>query len=594
MKQRLQLADYFKRLRAAVRPSPNSRYLSGADWRWIDDVISALRIAPFRTPDGVYVLLLRAIEERERQPNYVRLALLTQTQTAASVSDFVAWIINEYGKDSLAIVRLILTAEMILKMNLEGYYAAALAERLDAMTRTVERFGFDAEMLTEEQFLSEQRTLSSALMIMNVHTAQFAVSWGSIKDAAMLAAKETFAAFEAVNRVFNELPLLSHGMRTSALTFANRQTVIYSLKNRDWPAAVIVGQVINAFLSHPSHGIESILAVRIRHDNLRYEFGLAIDGMIGSRIAGVSESDLRDLLPSFEAAVSGVISGWVDRYMHTSPGPERNALFDFVPTEAELREFVETDSASTQLGRLIDRVSEWLQARLSSHLASARRLLDEDLKPKLSAAIESTSDSLQAKNVVPYRAARIDKIGKTLRSVLDSRCDALREWFASPLSSQVHELSFMDIKLAVDGRFRSEIESGRLRIRMSSDVPVDLRVAADSVRLVFDVWSELARNAMKYSQLSTARLRVWRTVRGGEWVFVFSSLRAPSGQIGEEDVNGEPTVSTSAEIFKSGRSGLPKVAHLAASVTRATATVHICKRRIGFHVFVPLEPATRP
>jgi len=70
--------------------------------------------------------------------------------------------------------------------------------------------------------------------------------------------------------------------------------------------------------------------------------------------------------------------------------------------------------------------------------------------------------------------------------------------------------------------------------------------------------------------------------------FVFSSLRASDCmQDEEEEFTGEPSVSTSSNIFRKGKSGLPKVAHLAASVAGAQVIVRVVKRRRGFHVFVP-------
>lgn len=584
--QRLKLSDYFTAVRANMRPSVNSRFLSGVDWRWIQEVMDALRIEPFRTPEAIYTLFLKAIEEREAHPNYLRIALRPLVNKMESVADFVQYLIGEYGQDAMAMIFATLTPDMILKLQLENYYAAALAERLDALTRCVEHFGFNEDMLTEEQYLAEQKTLTTALMLMNVHSAQFAVSWEAIRSTAVANGTEIYAAFEAVNRTFNEIALLSDALRTSPLKFANRQNVVYTLKNRLWPAAAIVEKVIDAFLSHPSHGIESILAVRIRHDNLRYEFGLVVESTKKRGIPLVREADKELLIPDFDAAITEVINRWVDRYMHTAPAPERKAIFDFVPSEKELLQFIEPAGQADALGEIVDRVIRWLQDRLAAHLHTARQLLDVELRQDIQHALDAAEKSLKAAGAVS--PDRISRVRKALWTALELRCDQLREWFESPVHGPKEAFSLDDIKLAIDGRFRSEIEGGKLQIELTSTKDTIKMVAADSVRLVFDIWSELARNAMKYSGRSCARLRVWSRRSNDASGLFFSSLNAEESVPWVKEFTGEPTVSTSSAIFKSGRSGFPKVAHLAASIAGSSATIYVHQRKHGFHVFVPL------
>jgi hypothetical protein len=585
--QRLRLNDYFSAVRREMRPSVNLRFLSGIDWRWVVEVMEALKIAPFRTSDAIYALFLRVIEERDAQPNYVRIALRPTTSGMTSVMDFVRYLVAEYGRDAFAIIRVALTPDMILKMQLESYYAAALAERLDALTKCVEEFGFDDDILTEEQFLTEQRTLTTALMLMNVHSAQFAVSWEEIRNTAVQNAKDIFTAFEAVNRTFDEIPLLSDALRQSPLTFANRQTVVYTLKNRLWPAAAIVERVIDAFLSHPSHGIESILAVRIRHDNLRYEFGLVVESVKSSRISGVHEPDKQFLVPLFDAAVTEAVNRWVDRYMHTAPTPERKAIFEFVPNDKQLGEFISEVGGDNTLESIVDKVIAWLQSRLRFHLEVAKELLEGELRDDIHRVVNDVEAGLLSNCQVSDD--RIVKVRKALLTALDSRCDQLREWFESPINVNREDVAVEDIKLAVDGRFRSEIEGGKLKIDLQFVANTIGRVKADSVRLVFDIWSEIARNAMKYSGLPKARLRVssFRTDEIGG--LVFSSRRDDENELWVKSFEGEPKNATSSAIFKSGRSGLPKVAHLAASVAGNAVTVRVHRRKRGFHVFVPLE-----
>ena len=582
--RKLQLAAYFREVRAAMRSYPNSRYLSGIDWDWLQEVIARLRIAPFRSVDGVYILLLRAVEERTRQPNDIKTALKPVTDASGSVSEFVKYLIGEYGRDAVSFIRQILTPEMILKMQLETYYAAALAERLNALSEVSKQFGFDAEMMTESQFLLEQQTLSTALTLMNVNAAQFAVSWDTIRSNAISLATDTYEAFAAVNTTFNKLPLIGDFYRSSSITFANRRTVGYSLQNKSWPVAAIIGQVIDAFLSHPSHGIESILAVRIRHDNLRYEFGIAIDAVRVSRISGVSEVERAEYTPTFEKSVNDVINDWVDKYMHTSPAAGRAPLFDFTPTEKEMRSFVGDLPEDASLDDIVEFVVGWLQSRLTKQLQIARDLLSGELKSSIDRCLAETGRQIVLNGGT---VTRVEKVERALRAGLDRRADELLEWFETPSEPQLTTLGFAEIKLAVDGRYRREREAGKLKINLTSVGDCTAPIAPDSVRLVFDIWCELAKNALKYSGKEPAALRIWPRTLGAQSGFVFSSLSAEPLDFSDLEFRGMPSVSTSAAIFTTGKSGLPKVAHLAAAVAQAPVSVLVSKRAGAFHVFVP-------
>jgi hypothetical protein len=580
----LTLKEYLGAIRSEMPLFPNSRYLSGVDWAWLSKVIEATRIAPFRSSDGIYVLVLRATEERPRQQNDIRSALRPITSTMSSVAELVDYLDKEFGRYTLVFLRLVLTAEMILKMELENYYAAALAERLAALTGLSAKYGFDEELLTEQQFLLEQSAMSSALTLMNVNAAQFLVAWGTIRAQATEAAQDEFAAYEAVNKTFNEQPVLANFQRAAPVTFTNRARVSYVLKNRQWPAASIVFHVINTFLSHPSHGIESILAVRIRHDNLRYEFGLALETTKHSRIPGVSEVIQKDIVGVFEAVVTKTVEAWVDRYMHT-PSPARpDAIFNFIPTQDEMEVFLSREDYS--LGDLVEQVEQWLKERLQTSLDTARRLLTSGLKADLSQALQQARSATE---LAQYPPAAVRSVSAAMTTVVERRCDQLLEWFEMPPETAERDMTFAQMKLAVDGRFRFERERGKLVNRLLSSAQDQERIAPENVRLVFDIWCELVKNTLKYSHLPRAVLRVRGYRDGSEWGFWFKALRAPADDIGESMIDAEPSTSTTAAVFTSGKSGLFKVAHLAAAVAGSPLRIKVVKRRRWFLVKVPFQ-----
>lgn len=585
----LRLKEWFAAARRTFKPSANLRFLSGIDWNWIDGIIQASRIEPFRdNPDAIYVLLLRVLEERIRDPNDIRFAMRPITARAGSVEALVEWLTENYADASLAFIRFVLTTDMILKMQLENFYAAALVERLSALEQVYRRFPSSDDLLTRDQFLQEQRTLTTALTLMTVDAAQFAVSWDTIKDDAFAEAEDLHKAFDALNKTHNNLSLLADFMKKAPLQFANKQAMTYSLPNKDWPAASIVASVINTFLAHPAHGIESILAVRIRHDNLRYEFSLAIEELKRSSVIGILPRDLKQLIPEFEPGIYSAIQDWVDDYMHTGHVGGKKALFDFIPTQERMQGFIASMQSCPDLRSQVDVVTDWLRDQLGEHLSRARDLFVGELKASIEAAIERRRAELAAASLLPQSATRV---ASALTTTLSKRTELLLEWFRTPAAASEAPLGFKELKLAVDGRYRFQIDSGALRVTLTGLGDCVIPIARENVRLAFDIWCELIKNALKYSgrKLTLVRVRPYST--GLLSGFVFSSLRVKAAAEAPEHIKGMPSGSATDALFGSGNSGLKKVAFLAASVAGTALEVKVFRRKMAFHVLVPFSAA---
>ncbi|MDX8500692.1 hypothetical protein RFM99_20010 [Mesorhizobium sp. VK4C] len=575
------VAEWLKVVRTNVRLSGNSRFLSGIDWSWVDAVIRQLRIKPFEgNVDGVYVLLIRQMEQAQREPNTLKLALAPLVPKKAGLAELVRWLGQIYGADTIAFVRFFLTPAMILKMKLENNYTAALSERLLAIDWAVSEFGYNDDILTQDQYQREQRSLITSLTFLAVGAAQFELSWDALAGDALSNSDDEFATFQAFNKTYNQLSLLSGGKKETPVLFGNRQVRRYTFKNRDWPLAMVIFQIVNTFLSHPSSGIESILAIRIRHDNLRREIALIIADVKKTRLRKISPDEQKVAIALVEGPLLLRLQQWIDQYMHTPKHADDEGAFEFTPSQEQMDVFISGIHEGVTHQQIVRDTIDWLRGTLETHLAYVR----EQLMPELKAALTD-------------EFSRVDPLSKTwtlqaisvLREAVLRKVDELTEWFATPSKPRDSGLSFLEMRDAVEGRFASEITSGALVTAFFAPALSGEQIHAENIRRVFDLWSELTTNALKYSNRSPANLRISELDVDGMKGLRFSSLSNGAEAGPPQFFEAEPNVADEA-AFERGKSGFRKVAALAAGIARQKVTVVVHSRTNSFHVWVPFRP----
>jgi hypothetical protein len=582
----MKIKEWLGEVRSSVRLSGNSRFLSGIDWSWVDTVIKVARIKPFEgDPDGVYVLLLRAMEERQREPNPLKLALAPLAPRNAGLDGLVKWLIQEYGADTTAFIRFFLTPAMILKMKLETSYTAALSERLNALDSVVSTFGLDDDVMTAEQYAYEQRALTTTLTFMTVGAAQFEVSWDAFRSDAQNNAIDQYRAYMAFNKTYNALPLLTDAKKVISHVFGNKHLQLYEFRNRDWPLVSLVCEVVDTFLSHPSYGIEAILAIRIRHDNIRRELAVALGEVRRTTLSGVSSADKKACLQPIETALHAALQSWIDRYMHTRRTDAPTGLFDFIPTQSEMEEFVDRLRSATALDEITDHIVNWVRHRLEANLETAREKLSGELKPALLGALWTSRDKLINSDAVGRRPA--ESITAVAEVSIARRVDELIDWFNMPSETRRSGLSYKEMKLAIEGRFSAEVRSGVLEMSFHAPSLGEITIPPEEIRHVFDLWSELTTNAIKYSSGKVTRLRVREKSCAVHTGLMFSSQHK-GDQDSQQTFDAEPNVVADEAMLRKGKSGFRKVAALSAAVTRTPVKVEVVQRRRGFHVFVPL------
>ncbi|RXH25468.1 hypothetical protein XH84_31470 [Bradyrhizobium nanningense] len=580
----MRISEWLATVRRHIPLSGNSRFLSGIDWSWIDQVIGALRIRPFQGDlDGIYVLLIRAVEQRQREPNSLMLALAPLAPSGGRVGTLVQKLIEHYRNDAVAFVRFFLTPSMILKMRLETNYTAALSERLNALEKCAAEFGFEDEIMTAEQFAFEQRSLTSALTFITVGTAQFELPWEIFTTDALSSVADEFRTFLAVDKTYNSLPLLSDARTSTSHVYRNKEVRTYEFRNREWPLVVTICLIIDLFLSHPSYGIESILAIRIRHDNLRREFALALAALRRTKMLDVTNDEKARCLQLLESSVYSALQSWIDVYMHTKKTKLQRGIFEFLPDQAEMASFVAQLHDNKVLEDVVGLIASWLRQRLDVALHQARSKLMEELQPSLRTAMDSARNALAGEQV---RMSAVERVIGTAEVQVMQKVGELQAWFEMPIVPRKEGLSYSELKSAVEGRFHDEVASGRLIITFEARRWADEVIAPENIRPLFDLWCELTINALKYSERDEIRIRVHPYEDDLARGLVFSSLRRVGRMIVEKFV-GVPT-SVNEPMLKAGKSGLKIVAALSASIMRRTVTVEVSERKFSFHVQVPL------
>ncbi|MER8770996.1 hypothetical protein NKH63_19975 [Mesorhizobium sp. M0960] len=480
------------------------RYLSGLDWRWLTNVVDQVGIMPFRgEPSGIYVLFLRLLEERLHEYTALRLALEPRVVRGEPEKLF-EWFTKEFGRDGLAMVRTILIPETILKLRLADNYTAALTARLSLLEAGVKRFNFIEGVLSEDDLNREALALTASLSRMSLGARQFELPWDTLQTDAVLRNQATYDAYSTMLSAVGDSSAVTNAKRVSTYPFSNGAIGEYEGRNREWPLILTIAGVVDTFLSHPTGGIEAILSVRIRHDAFRRELVNAIQEVQTAPIIGVRRSTKTQFVDAATAALSREINGWLDARMHTLRKSKEAALFDFVPTRAEMAELVAASMSATTLEGVVRLVLDWVKPRLDVQLERARVALITDLAARLKAKLHQTK-ALVAQNA--DRQADVDKIAANATAVVERRLMSLIEWFRIPEAARDQTLTLREIYLAVQARF---LTTGKLTNIVFGPLPpayVGKILQPAHIRQMYDLLSEIVQNAIKHGGRDRIRIR---------------------------------------------------------------------------------------
>lgn len=586
-----QIGAWASYARSAFPVWVHPRYLSGLDWFWLGEIEKRVGVARFQgNPDFVYILFLRLLEKFQRESVSLRLAV-EPVARGKPLDDFANWLANNFGPSSVAFVRLFLTPETVLKLRLAGNYTAALTTRIVLLEKGVIQFGFLSGVLSEEDLLQEQESLTATLSRMSVGARQFEIPWATLKVDANARNRDTYSTYIAMGAALADGSTNSNSKRSIPYPYSNGASVEYDAPSKDLPLIFVIAGVLDTFLTHPSAGIESILSVRIRHDSFRREISYAIAAVHSSEMEGVRPSSLRKLAGELEHDVYREVQGWLDASMHTWRKDKPQALFKVIPTKSDMIELIDRAKPEFSLDGIIDVIFGWLRGRLEVCLHDTRKSLDISLYPAIERKLDNSGSRAQS------RATSDDEgilIRQAYKSAIHRRISELHEWFRVPEEDRLHSLSVREVIQAVEQRFWPDVASGRLVIDRGAASVDDRLVDPQHIRPLYDMLSEVARNALKHSRLGRTRVRVVRIRSGGrELVALSSSCKLASFSANDaftsRSIQGHPSASLNAALFAEGKSGLEKIAYLCSHLAASALSIEVVVRRGSYHILAPAE-----
>lgn len=560
------------------------RYLSGLDWNWLSVTIDTLGMRSLiGNIDMVYVLFIRLLEEFRRESVPLRLAFEPIAKALQSLEDLGEWLDVNFGDDTSAFVRFFLSADTILKLRMSDNYMAAVSRRLELLVRAVEVHGYKPGVFDVEDLEREQDVLTAMLCRMSVGARQFEIDWDRLAENAAERIRDAYAAYETIAPTFAD-ELVAGSRRTQPYQFSNGATGDYESLSRDWPLVLVIGGIIDTFLTDPSTGIEAILSVRIRHDAFRREYEIAIQQVEGGSVAGVAPAQTRHYVSRMSPAVYREIQRWIDLHIQTWRRDKPNAFFHFVPSKVEMTELL-SQSIDRELRDIVQLVFDWIKTRLDGQLARTRASLVGELGPLLEKRVQQARFEIEPD---AREDSDVKRVADALAGSLIRRTADLEEWYKVPDGQRVESLRVDEVMNAVRQRFRLAHEQGALRWNDLSSALAPRIVGPAHIRLLYDLLSEVLHNAKKHSGRDRTIVRISQP-GGADGPDLVITNRKTGTTTCDTFVQGHPFKILNEALFGDRKSGLQKIAHMTASMANAPISIRIIERPQYFHLIIPTD-----
>lgn len=582
LQMEMHVAEWCRVVRQDIPIAPE--YFTGIRWEWVDNVLRTLRIAPFRgNSDGIYVLLLQVIEQRKYDSNVLRTALEPPARKAGSVAAFAEWLHSEYGLKALAFFKFFLTPATLMRLRLTDNYVAAMADRIKVVEELARKKGMPP-YYGIDQLEQEIKQFETELMLLNVGANQFEIIWDQLKTDVVTRLDDlyrTVRAFETRDGATADG--LADAYKEHDQMFLTGVASRYRLKIKDWPLASLVISVIETFMQHPSQGIESILSVRIRHTNFRRQFEVALR-RTEHELALPAYAKDAGVLARFERPLFDHVQDWLDRRVHQIHVDKPDAFFDFVPATEDLRKLLD-EVRNEDFGGIVERVFEWIKDRLETQLEVARLSLSGELRASLIEGARRAED--QAIGDLPHLRQHISRVSAAIQTMAHELTSNLMEWFRSPPPSAQRGATPQQMELVLRGRYSTDIEHKRLRVRVHNEAWGDFKIPQQHVRSVFDICCEAINNALTHGAVGCSYVAIIPFQQNGEQGLQFLSRRK-KGALEDRSIQGDPTDAAPQKLFQEGKSGLDKIAALAAAVCGRKINIKVTSSPRFFRLMVPL------
>lgn len=543
-------------------------FLTGINWPWVEGMVHAQRLKPFRSFDGAYLLLLM---EMEAGSDPLRLKLvLDGLLVGLTVEGIVATLIEQFGDKAPAFLRRYLTVSTLLANGLAANHFAALDVRLKAIEESVRRLGFGA-LLTKEDWEEETRLLTTELLLLNVNAGKFEVPWATFRKDELDRHKDLHAAFRNINAGVN--PEMLSSLVDTPVVFKNGRKVQYRYRRGESLLFQLVLQVVEDFLDHPAFGLEVILSGRFRHNNVLQELQAALAGVEETEVPPVTEPNRRFLTRSYRPAVERFIFDWCSRRMHSFSDERPEALFDLVPYPGEMSDLIAACSNPGTFNELVDVITGWLKDKLRVQVAAAAGEFLHDLREGIGLSFEAVQQTQLDAVTNTYRPEDVRRIHKAALTAVLRRVDELASWFDGVDAVTAGRVTLVELGHAVERLFDNVIPGKRL---VTEPDPQSASVAFEhgNVKVAFDLIRELAFNALKAAPAGEVRLGM-REVPGAD-LLTYEFQNEIEGTAEGEDagsVEGHRYDSPHEALVGDRRSGRFKIAASSATLVGENTSI---------------------
>ncbi|MGV2141590.1 hypothetical protein ACQZ45_26750 [Agrobacterium sp. 16-2014-1-2a] len=561
-------------------------YICGADWNWLEAILDKQKVHPFKgNLKAAYVFLLKDIEYGELHHEVVK-SILRPIAEKSTLFDFLKVLMEAYGAKSTAFIFHFLTQENILRLSLAFSEIEALAGRISALTIAIQAFGF-CEVVTEDIYEEELKYLTAAISYKRISASEFEVPWSSFCSEQLPSTKDLYDPIQHFSkREQSGVFILGEAKTENRVAFPNGVTVSYTLKNFQWATAYLIIEVIRNFMQHPGYGLEAILGTRIRHNIMVREFEESLDNLAEANIPGVLKRVANEIVWRCRDEIKILVADWVDIYLHSHRDSKPLGQFNVVPDQDEMASLIAALETHDDQRDLVAKIAQWLQSKLRNNLSSTRNCIQDVLLPTLMGSLAHLKESLKRNDA--NRSADIERVLAASSAEVTRAAERVTGWFEWPSEGDEPFLTLREVWNAVDGRFEKYLSQGAIKVRFPDEHVLNIRVARENVRMLFDIFSELYFNAIKYMDKQRTTLRISSSrMEGNDYLVISNKCNEQDGEF-LNVIAGSMYQSLREHVTRIGETGLLRIAGSYATVARKNIEILSIKRNGYYHAVLPL------